>query len=111
MAFADSFIQAYRFRHLYLSSQMMYPIMGAMRHSYGNPWEVCPSTPVTCTFTPVTCSSTPVACTLHLPHAPLHLDLNDNWLHLTDAQAFTKGVWGEGGGGWGCLIWKSLLKG
>lgn len=40
MAFADSFIQAYHFRHLYLSSQMMYPIMGAMRHSYGNPWEV-----------------------------------------------------------------------
>lgn len=40
MAFADSFVQVYHFRHLYLSSQMMYPIMGAMRHSYGQPWEV-----------------------------------------------------------------------
>ena len=40
MAFADSFVQAYHFRLLYLSSAMMYPIMGAMRHSYGQPWEV-----------------------------------------------------------------------
>lgn len=40
MAFADSFVQAYHFRLLYLSSAMMYPIMGAMRHSYGKPWQV-----------------------------------------------------------------------
>ncbi|KAL3145428.1 hypothetical protein ABBQ38_001673 [Trebouxia sp. C0009 RCD-2024] len=40
MAFADSFVQAYHFRLLYLSSAMMYPIMGAMRHSYGQPWQV-----------------------------------------------------------------------
>ena len=44
MAFADSFVQAYHFRLLYLSSAMMYPIMGAMRHSYGQPWEVNPHT-------------------------------------------------------------------
>ena len=40
MALADSFVQAYHFRLLYMSTQLMYPIMGAMRHSYGKPWEV-----------------------------------------------------------------------
>ena len=40
MALADSFVQAYHFRLLYMSTQLMYPIMGAMRHRYGKPWEV-----------------------------------------------------------------------
>lgn len=53
MAFADSFVQAYHFRLLYLSSAMMYPIMGVMRHSYGQPWEVrLPPTPL-CTASSV----------------------------------------------------------
>jgi len=30
----------------------------------------------------------------HLPHAVAHLDLNDEWMHLTDVQAFIK--WWEG---------------
>ena len=40
MAFADSFMVAYHFRLLYLSSQCMYPIMGALRRVYGKDWEV-----------------------------------------------------------------------
>ena len=40
MDFADSFITAYHFRLLYLSSQCMYPIMGALRKFYGKDWEV-----------------------------------------------------------------------
>lgn len=50
MAFAASFQPAYHFRLLFMSSQMSYPIMGALRHSFGEPWEVrsaaifaCPS--------------------------------------------------------------------
>ncbi len=40
MAFADSFVVAYHFRLLYLSSQCIYPIMGALRRVYGQDWEV-----------------------------------------------------------------------
>ena len=40
MAFADSFTQAYHFRLLYMARALMYPIMGAMRHTYGQNWEV-----------------------------------------------------------------------
>lgn len=40
MAFAASFQPAYHFRLLFMSSQMSYPIMGALRHSFGEPWEV-----------------------------------------------------------------------
>ena len=40
MAFAASFQKAYHFRLLFMSSQMSYPIMGALRHSFGEPWEV-----------------------------------------------------------------------
>ncbi|KAK9861434.1 hypothetical protein WJX84_008393 [Apatococcus fuscideae] len=40
MAFASSFDAAYHFRLLYLSSAMMYPIMGALRHVHGEPWQV-----------------------------------------------------------------------
>lgn len=40
MAFADSFVVAYHFRLLYLSSQCMYPIMGALRKVHGQDWEV-----------------------------------------------------------------------
>ena len=39
LAFAASFTPAYHFRLLYMSSQMAYPIMGALRHAYGSPWE------------------------------------------------------------------------
>ena len=51
MAFAASFQPAYHFRLLFMSSQMSYPIMGALRHSFGEPWEVrcalfvCPLAP------------------------------------------------------------------
>ena len=99
MAFADSFIQAYHFRHLYLSSQMMYPIMGAMRHSYGSPWEVRPSPPVTCTLPPVTCTFTLVTCIFKsvictfTPVRLAHLTLNPEWLYLT---AFMEGLKGGG---------------
>eukprot|EP00884_Botryococcus_braunii_P004185 jgi/Botrbrau1/13768/Bobra.0056s0023.1 len=40
MEFASSFTVAYHFRLLYMSSAMMYPIMGAVRYLYGLPWEV-----------------------------------------------------------------------
>ena len=41
MAFADSFTVAYHFRLLYLSSQCMYPVMGALRKMYGEEkWQV-----------------------------------------------------------------------
>lgn len=40
MAFADSFTQAYHFRLLYMARALMYPIMGAMRYTYGQQWEV-----------------------------------------------------------------------
>jgi adenylate kinase len=39
MAFADSFDVAYHFRLLFLPGQW-YPIMGALRYSYGKEWEV-----------------------------------------------------------------------
>ncbi|KAK9842820.1 hypothetical protein WJX74_002899 [Apatococcus lobatus] len=40
MDFATSFDSAYHFRLLYLSSAMMYPIMGCLRHVHGEPWQV-----------------------------------------------------------------------
>lgn len=40
MAFADSFTQAYHFRLLYMARALMYPIMGAMRYTHGQEWEV-----------------------------------------------------------------------
>lgn len=40
MEFAASFTAAYHFRLLFMSSSMMYPIMGAIRYRYGLPWEV-----------------------------------------------------------------------
>ena len=41
MAFADSFAVAYHFRLLYLSSQCMYPVMGALRKMYDEEnWQV-----------------------------------------------------------------------
>lgn len=40
LAFAASFTPAYHFRLLYMSSQMAYPIMGALRHCFDAPWEV-----------------------------------------------------------------------
>lgn len=40
MALEGSFLTAYHFRLLYLSSQMMYPIMGAMRYVFGKKWQV-----------------------------------------------------------------------
>ena len=40
MSFAESFAQSYHFRLLYMSSSMMYPIMGALRKRHGGPWEV-----------------------------------------------------------------------
>ena len=45
MAFADSFVPAYHFRLLYMSSAMVFPIMGALRKAYGGDWQVryrCP---------------------------------------------------------------------
>ncbi len=42
LAFAASFTPAYHFRLLYMSSQMAYPIMGALRHCFNAPWEVRP---------------------------------------------------------------------
>ena len=68
MAFADSFVQAYHFRLLYLSSAMMYPIMGAMRHSYGQPWEViffctCCISTSSMLHSPPDCIDTPLCST------------------------------------------------
>ena len=40
MAFADSFVPAYHFRLLYMSSAMVFPIMGALRKAYGSDWQV-----------------------------------------------------------------------
>jgi hypothetical protein len=41
MAFADSFAVAYHFRLLYLSSQCVYPVMGALRKVYDyDKWQV-----------------------------------------------------------------------
>ncbi|KAK9791634.1 hypothetical protein WJX73_009343 [Symbiochloris irregularis] len=40
VALTNSFQAAYHFRLLYMSSAMMYPIMGALRHCYDGPWEV-----------------------------------------------------------------------
>ncbi|KAL4425639.1 hypothetical protein ABPG75_009655 [Micractinium tetrahymenae] len=37
--FTSTFVTAYHFRLLY-KSVMMHPIMGALRHEYGGPWEV-----------------------------------------------------------------------
>jgi adenylate kinase len=37
--FAASFATAYHFRLLY-RGVTMHPIMGALRHQYGGPWEV-----------------------------------------------------------------------
>lgn len=37
--FAKTFMPAYHFRLLYISASM-YPIMGALRYSYGGQWEV-----------------------------------------------------------------------
>ena len=46
MDFADSFAVAYHFRLLYLSSQCMYPVMGALRKMYGEEkWQVNHSRP------------------------------------------------------------------
>lgn len=39
MDFTSTFVTAYHFRLLY-KGVMMHPIMGALRHSYGGPWEV-----------------------------------------------------------------------
>lgn len=41
MDFAATYVEAYHFRLLYRGA-MMYPIMGALRHSYGGGWEVRP---------------------------------------------------------------------
>lgn len=40
MDFEDSFIIAYHFRLLYVSSALMYPIMGALRKTYDGDWQV-----------------------------------------------------------------------
>ena len=42
MAFAGSFQPAYHFRLLYLPGSF-YPIMGALRYSAGQPWQVRPT--------------------------------------------------------------------
>lgn len=39
MDFTSTYIPAYHFRLLY-KGPMMFPIMGALRHQYGGPWEV-----------------------------------------------------------------------
>lgn len=56
MAFADSFAVAYHFRLLYLSSQCMYPVMGALRKTYEEEnWQVIGS------FLPAACHHSPQA--------------------------------------------------
>ncbi|KAK9806973.1 hypothetical protein WJX72_009126 [[Myrmecia] bisecta] len=40
MQFAETFTVAYHYRLLYMSSAMMYPIMGCMRYMYEDQWQV-----------------------------------------------------------------------